>query len=64
MFFPHRFPSGHSEPRRRWKWKTLLHRIITACRVTGGRLVNHASLFRASAVSCLHVGATLASSLL
>jgi hypothetical protein len=35
--------SNHSEPRRRWKWQTLVHRITTACRVKGGLLVSHAS---------------------
>jgi hypothetical protein len=43
---------------------TLLYRTTTARRVTGGRLVSYASLFRASAVFCLHEEATLASSLL
>jgi hypothetical protein len=36
---------GHSEPRRRWIWQTLVHRTTTARRVTGGLLVSHASRF-------------------
>ena len=36
-------PSNHSEPRRRWRWKTLVHRITTARRATGRLLVSHAS---------------------
>jgi hypothetical protein len=38
-------PSSHSEPRRRWKWQTLVHRITTARRVKGGLLVSHVSRF-------------------
>lgn len=38
-------PSGHSEPRRRWTWKTLIHRITTARRATDGLLVSHTSRF-------------------
>lgn len=34
--------SGHSEPRRRRRWKTLVHQTTTARRVMGRRLVNHA----------------------
>ena len=29
------FPSNHSEPRRRCRWQTLVHRITTARRVKG-----------------------------
>ena len=36
---------GYSEPRRRWKWKTLIHPTTTARRVTGGLLVSYASRF-------------------
>ena len=28
-------PSNHSEPRRRCRWQTLVHRITTARRVKG-----------------------------
>ena len=38
-------PRKDSEPRRRWKWQTLVHRATTARRVTGGLLVSHASWF-------------------
>lgn len=38
-------PRGHSEPRRRWIWQTLVHRTTTARRVMGGLLVSYASRF-------------------
>ena len=41
----HYNPRGYSEPRRRWKWQTLVHRATDARRVTGGLFVSHASRF-------------------
>jgi hypothetical protein len=51
------FPQGYSEPKEEGNiWQTLLHRITTARRVTGGLLVSYANRF--SSGSCVVAQAT------